>query len=34
MSFILQNGNSTVALQSQFEKANTPLVVRFTDFNI
>ncbi|WP_442902415.1 translocation/assembly module TamB domain-containing protein [Flavobacterium sp.] len=32
--FVLKNGNSTIALQSQFEKGNSPLILQFNDFNI
>lgn len=32
--FKLQNGNSVIALQSKFESANAPLVIRFSDFSI
>ncbi len=33
-NFVLRNGNSVLELQSQFEGANAPLVINFTDFNI
>jgi hypothetical protein len=32
--FILRNGNSVITLQSQFERMNAPLVIRFSDFSI
>ena len=33
-NFVLSNGNSVITLQSQSEKANAPLAIDFTDFNI
>lgn len=33
-NFVLKNGNSAIKMQSQFEGANAPLVINFTDFSI